>query len=150
MAVSRHQRLKDACDRARERTLDLAESKLVERIHDGDTNAIKFMLETLGKNRGFTRKAEGTVQFQMPPLRSTSDIAAVMASIMQAASEGKVTLSQAIDFCKLLETYTHTVNSSDAAWPENLSDEELSIAIEAEDRRAALMIEGKVAQEEAA
>jgi len=42
----------------REGVLDLAETKLIEAIRDGDMAAIKFYLTTIGKRRGYTERQE--------------------------------------------------------------------------------------------
>ena len=66
---------------------------------------------------------------KMPALGSVTDVAAVMTAIMQAASEGKILLSQAVEFVKLLDAYTKMVNFAETPWPENLSDEQLEAQI---------------------
>lgn len=43
-----------------EKVLDLAETKLIEAIKDGDTGMIKYLLSTKGKGRGFTERTEIT------------------------------------------------------------------------------------------
>lgn len=61
-------------DEAREVALDRAESKLQEKILEGDVSAIKFYLQTIGKHRGYTTRAEisadvngiGTVSIFLP------------------------------------------------------------------------------------
>ena len=45
---------------ARGSLLDEAESALMKRIKKGDTKAIIFALETLGRDRGYTRRSEVT------------------------------------------------------------------------------------------
>jgi hypothetical protein len=41
-----------------ERALDLSESKMLEAIHSGDAQMIRFHLATKGKRRGYTEKTE--------------------------------------------------------------------------------------------
>jgi hypothetical protein len=60
MAVHRSKRLQQVCDDVREFTLDLAESVVLQAIQAHDLNAAKFILETLGKGRGFTKRIEMT------------------------------------------------------------------------------------------
>jgi len=50
--------LQAALDSAREELIDLAESKLVEKIRQGNLTAIIFALKTLGKQRGYTERME--------------------------------------------------------------------------------------------
>lgn len=47
-----------AVDDARERNLDVAESKLLTAIKESEDWAIKFYLETQGKGRGYTKRSE--------------------------------------------------------------------------------------------
>ncbi len=47
-----------ALENEREATLDLAESKAIELIKEGDSSMIRFFLATLGKHRGYVTKQE--------------------------------------------------------------------------------------------
>jgi hypothetical protein len=58
--VLKSKRLRQVITDAEERTLDIAESKLIENIQAGETNAIRFYLETKGKHRGYCRRVEST------------------------------------------------------------------------------------------
>lgn len=44
----------------RDKIVDLAESKLISAIEDGEVKAIIFALETLGKRRGYVKRTETT------------------------------------------------------------------------------------------
>lgn len=46
--------LQQVREEAREEILDLAESKLIEKIESGNLVAIMFVLKTLGRSRGYT------------------------------------------------------------------------------------------------
>lgn len=50
--------LNDELEEAREKMLDIVESKLYQLALAGDMRAIKFFLETQGKTRGYGRKSE--------------------------------------------------------------------------------------------
>ncbi len=52
--------VKQAAIDAHERMLDFAESKLYEKIKDGDNTAIIFYLKTQGKARGYIERQEFT------------------------------------------------------------------------------------------
>ena len=43
-----------------EGVLDLAESKLIQQVNNGEQWAVKYILSTKGKNRGFTERTEVT------------------------------------------------------------------------------------------
>lgn len=59
--LHRHPELQEDLERIRERMLDLAESKLYEKIKDGDTAAIFFYLKCLGKRRGYIERQEYSI-----------------------------------------------------------------------------------------
>ncbi len=44
-----------------ESVIDYTESKLLEKIQDGDLTAIIFMLKTRGKNRGYIERVENNI-----------------------------------------------------------------------------------------
>ena len=50
--------LQAAHTEAKERLIDIAQSKLGEAVKNGDAWAVKFVLETWGKSRGFTKTAQ--------------------------------------------------------------------------------------------
>ena len=52
--------VKQAVVEAKERMLDLAESKLYKKIKEGDNTMIIFFLKTQGKGRGFIERSEIT------------------------------------------------------------------------------------------
>jgi hypothetical protein len=60
MRISKSPALRQACDEARDEFLDLAESKLREGVAAGSEKLVVFALETLGKNRGYSKRVEQT------------------------------------------------------------------------------------------
>lgn len=52
--------IKQAYEAEKESILDRAETKLVEAVDDGDLSAIKYLLSTKGKHRGYTERREVT------------------------------------------------------------------------------------------
>jgi len=59
-AAKNHPEVQRAIDDARERTTDLAEGKLFQKINEGDNTAIIFYLKTQGKKRGYVERQEVT------------------------------------------------------------------------------------------
>lgn len=58
--VERHKALRQVCEEVTERTLDLAESKLLKQINKDNLTAIIFYLKTKGKHRGYVERQENT------------------------------------------------------------------------------------------
>ena len=56
--IERFPALKDVLGEARESSVDLAESKLMEAINAGNLTAIIFFLKTQGKSRGYSERSE--------------------------------------------------------------------------------------------
>lgn len=50
--------LRDALNESREQLVDLAQSKLGDAVREGAAWAVKFTLETWGRDRGFTRTVQ--------------------------------------------------------------------------------------------
>ena len=57
-AVKRHPTLQAAVDEARDEIVDLAETRLYEKVHAGHTPSVMFVLSTLGKDRGYVPRQE--------------------------------------------------------------------------------------------
>ena len=60
------QELQDAFQQEKESALDLAESKLLQGINDGDAECIRFYLRTVGKSRGYTERVEQELSSKQP------------------------------------------------------------------------------------
>lgn len=58
--VNRYPALQDVQRQILDQTLDLAESKLVSAIGEGDMKSVFFFLRTKGKHRGYTERVETT------------------------------------------------------------------------------------------
>jgi hypothetical protein len=56
--LKRYPEIAAAYKEERNRIVDLAEAKLVERVQKGDSWAILFVLKTLGKDRGYAERQE--------------------------------------------------------------------------------------------
>lgn len=58
--AKKHETVRDAITQARENSKDLAESRMLERIDEGDMSAIIFYLKTQAKDRGYVERQEMT------------------------------------------------------------------------------------------
>jgi hypothetical protein len=58
--IRKHPKLAETVYEAAEEIKDLAETALIRNIRNGDTNAIKFYLETKAKDRGYVRQYKVT------------------------------------------------------------------------------------------
>jgi hypothetical protein len=65
--LANNQELYDACYFAREELKDIAETKLFELVEQGDFQAIKFYLNSQGKDRGYGEKLELTADVSLAP-----------------------------------------------------------------------------------
>jgi len=71
--VKRNPRLQQAIREAEEAVLDTAEGVLQRAIEAGDLLAVKFYLETRGKQRGYTRRIDATMTANVNVDISVSD-----------------------------------------------------------------------------
>lgn len=56
--IRRSSQLQKALQAIKESHIDLAETKLLQNVKDGDPGSIFFMLKCLGKNRGYIEKQQ--------------------------------------------------------------------------------------------
>ena len=72
--IERFPALKHVLTEARESSVDLAESKLIEAIKNGNLTAIIFFLKTQGKSRGYTERSEPGLTTDDEPFKFTLKI----------------------------------------------------------------------------
>jgi hypothetical protein len=60
--IERYVTVRQALEEARDTTIDLAESKLIEKVQAGEWPAIAFTLKTVGRHRGYVERSEVTGQ----------------------------------------------------------------------------------------
>jgi hypothetical protein len=56
--IKRHPEVAEAVRAEREKMIDLAEGVLISKLRDNDLNAAKFVLNTLGKKRGYSERPQ--------------------------------------------------------------------------------------------
>ena len=72
--IERFPALKHVLADARESSVDLAESKLIEAIKNGNLTAIIFFLKTQGKSRGYVERSEPGLTTDDEPFKFTLKI----------------------------------------------------------------------------
>jgi hypothetical protein len=88
--IKRSSRLQQTIVESREEILDLAEGVLLHALHNKDVNVAKFMLETRGKDRGYSRR--DAVALTVDPrtlsdeelLRATAQVKAMLREIEES------------------------------------------------------------------
>ena len=67
--LANHLELREQLESEREKIVDLAESKLLINVNQGETSSIHFVLKTLGKSKGYVEKQilehEGTLEHKI-------------------------------------------------------------------------------------
>lgn len=58
--AERYATVAQACHQARETLIDVAEGQLVKAVDSGEWPAVRYVLATLGKKRGYTERTEIT------------------------------------------------------------------------------------------
>jgi hypothetical protein len=76
--VRKHSALIETVRESLEEIKDLAETALIENIRNGDTNAIRFYLETKGKDRGYVRQYKVTGAEDQPLMVSPPQVVVYM------------------------------------------------------------------------
>ncbi|HUW74544.1 MAG TPA: DUF5681 domain-containing protein [Methyloceanibacter sp.] len=76
----------------------------IERAKAGDMTAIRICLDRIAPAR-----KDRHIQFSLPKMKKASDAVAASAAIVEAASSGDLTPSEAGDLTKIVETYARTL-----------------------------------------
>ena len=82
--------------------------KAIELALSGDTFALKLCLERI-----LPPRRERNVMLSLPDLRSPRDAGEVSAAILDAASKGKISLSEAAELARLVSAHVATLESSE-------------------------------------
>src|SRR4029078_5344626 len=82
--------------------------KAIEKAKDGDTAALRICLDRLSPPRKGRH-----IEFSMPKMEKASDAANASAGIVQAASGGELTTSEAGELMKIVESHARTLQVSD-------------------------------------
>jgi hypothetical protein len=97
--------------------------KAIEMALGGDTVALRLCLERI-----YPPRKDRPVTFALPPITSVRDAADISAAVAVAVSNGEITLSEAAEVAKLLDSYVKAHNAAELAEPvdvRKLSDEEI-------------------------
>ena len=113
-----------ACEALLEGQAEALTQKAVDMALAGDTVALKICIDRI-----FPPRKDRPVRFALPPITSARDAADIGAAIAAAVSNGDITISEAVEFGKVIESFIkahHVAQLDDRLTPEDLmSDEEL-------------------------
>jgi Family of unknown function (DUF5681) len=82
--------------------------KAVEIAFTGDCTALKLCLDRIVAPR-----RERAVRVALPPLESAADLASVMAGILTAAGEGRISPGEAFELAQVVATSMRAIETSD-------------------------------------
>jgi len=113
-----------ACEALLEGQAEALTQKAVDMALAGDTVALRLCLERI-----YPARRDRPVTFALPPITSARDAADISAAVMAAVSNGDITLSEASEIGKLIDSYVKAYQTAElndrVACVEQLSDEEL-------------------------
>jgi hypothetical protein len=113
-----------ACETLLEGQAEALTQKAVEMALAGDTVALKLCLERICPVR-----RDRPVSFELPAVTCARDAADIGAAVIAAVSNGDITLSEATEIGKLIDSYVKAYQAAElndrVARVELLSDEEL-------------------------
>ncbi len=84
--------------------------KVIELAKAGDITAIKLVMERI-----IPPRKEIPISFELPSVNRATDLAAALGCILQAASLGHITLSEAQQLASIVENYRKTIEFTDIA-----------------------------------
>jgi hypothetical protein len=84
--------------------------KVIDLASGGDLTALRLCLERI-----LPARRQRLLEFDMPPLRLASDAPKAMAAITAAVAHGEITLGEAAELAKLVETFVKAIESSEFA-----------------------------------
>ena len=113
-----------ACEALLEGQAEALTQKAVEMALAGDVTALKLCIERICPVR-----RDRPVRFNLPAVTSARDAADISAAVMAAVSNGDITLSEASEIGKLIDSYVKAYQVAElddrTARVDQLSDEEL-------------------------
>lgn len=99
--------------------------KAIEMALGGDTGALRLCLERII----YPPRKDRPVTFALPPITNARDTADISAAVAAAVSNGDITLSEAAEVAKLIDSYVRAHNAAeldDRTAIRQVSDEELN------------------------
>lgn len=84
--------------------------KAVDLALEGDSTALRLCLE-----RTVPKPRERAVQIALPPLKSATDPAPVMAAIAAATAQGRITPGEAVALAQVVETAIRAIETGERA-----------------------------------
>jgi hypothetical protein len=98
-------------------------------IHPGGKNSAKAFLILQRIERILPARKDRSLSFALPPITSARDAADISAAVIAAVSSGDITLGEAAEMGKLIDSYVRAHNAAElddrVRCIEQVSDEEL-------------------------
>jgi len=82
--------------------------KAIEKAKEGDITALRLCLDRLAPSR-----KDRHIEFNLPKMEKAGDAANASAAIVEAASSGELTPSEAAELLKIIESYARTLQTCD-------------------------------------
>ncbi len=82
--------------------------KAIEMALGGDTTALRLCIDRI-----LPPRKDRPISFAMPEIASADDAAKVVSSILAAVASGCITLDEALDVTRLVETFTKVLESAE-------------------------------------
>ena len=86
---------------------DTLTRKVIQLAKQGDITALRVCLDRI-----LPPRRERPVQFKLPALRNAGDAAAAMAAIAEAVASGELTVSEAAELAKVVESFVRALEAT--------------------------------------
>jgi hypothetical protein len=80
----------------------------IDRAKEGDSVALRLCLERI-----LPARKECAIEFEMPNLSNVADAPLVLAAITAAASNGEITISEAGELVRLVDSYVRAIEATE-------------------------------------
>ena len=96
LRLSRSSKLRDHLDAIRQRSIDAAEHKLLDRIDADDAWAVQFYLRTQGRDRGYGDRVEVSAELNLLQSPDWQQVRRVMVAVLEPYPEAALAVAEAL------------------------------------------------------